>query len=177
MAFCRLLARDGTPIVSREGGDDYILVRIDACVYDVPPDNTDPPITGGGRVLRKGKLPEWWENWEEPQPTESIPTPPVNIAELIALAASALEMPPTVIDPAPTYKPIPIPQRVPKRAPPTPPTPIRPTFRREASIRLGVSGTAESKRKLVVYRSSPGSRSTNEKQKQALALLLLTTLD
>lgn len=35
MSYCRLLARDSTPIVSRNGGDDYILTRHDECDYAV----------------------------------------------------------------------------------------------------------------------------------------------
>lgn len=33
MDFCRLLARDGTPIVSRNAGDDYVLTREQSCNY------------------------------------------------------------------------------------------------------------------------------------------------
>ena len=46
MAYCRLLARDGTPqgvpIVSRKPPPEYILVRRDECEYEELP--TRPPV-------------------------------------------------------------------------------------------------------------------------------------
>lgn len=74
------------PIVSRHGGDNYILTRYDECDYApaTSADNSDPPITGGGRVLLKGQWPEWWENWEEPQPTEPHPSLKESLAKVWA---------------------------------------------------------------------------------------------
>ena len=66
-------------------------------------DNSDPPITGGGRVMSQGSFPQWWENWEEPQPTEAAPPIPPSFAELIAEAAAELPMPST---PPPTPQPV-----------------------------------------------------------------------
>lgn len=35
-------------------------------------------------MLRKGKLPEWWEDWEEPQPKEDSPPTKEQLARLAA---------------------------------------------------------------------------------------------
>ncbi len=120
--YCRLLARDETPIVARESGDNYILVREKSCDYSFL-NNQDPPITGGGRVLSKGGWPEWWENWEEPEPTEAPPKR--SIAELIAEVAGELDIPRQQL-PQPTPAPvIKFPQlRQPAKAPPEPPKPL-----------------------------------------------------
>lgn len=52
MAYCRLLARDSTPIVSRYGGDDYILTRHDECDYAVAVGREDAV---GGVKKRRGR--------------------------------------------------------------------------------------------------------------------------
>ena len=41
--FCRLLARDGTPIITRLPAPEYLLVRIQECDYAVAPP-TRPPV-------------------------------------------------------------------------------------------------------------------------------------
>lgn len=63
-------------------------------------DNTDPPITGGARILNKGEFPEWWKKWEEPQP-EEVPLSTRPISELIAEAASELKIKKTKSKPKP----------------------------------------------------------------------------
>ena len=55
--------------------------------------------------MQKGSFPQWWEEWEEPQPSEAPPEPPRNIAELIAEAAADLPLPkatllPLVVQPS-----------------------------------------------------------------------------
>lgn len=54
-------------------------------------DNSDPPITGGGRVMSTGSFPEWWENWEEPQPPPAALPP--QFSALIAEVTGTLSMP------------------------------------------------------------------------------------
>lgn len=54
-----------------------------------PADNSDPPITGGGRVMPEGAWPQWWEAWEEPQPTEA---PPEFTSSTLLLAELAAEL-------------------------------------------------------------------------------------
>lgn len=68
-------------------------------------DNTDPVITGGGRVLREGEWPEWWKEWETSQPKEDPPEPKRNVAELLAEAAGALDMPAPKAPEKPAQKP------------------------------------------------------------------------
>lgn len=42
--FCRLLARDNTPIVTRNPPPEYLLVRIQTCDYEEAPIRRPPVI-------------------------------------------------------------------------------------------------------------------------------------
>ena len=169
--FCRLLARDGTPIVSREGGDDYILVRIQTCDYAVAPpvDNSDPAITGGGRVMRKGQFPEWWEEEEEPQPK---PEPEDTAREKLAEAAAVLPFPKS-------KNKVPPPPPKPKKAPP----PLKPRklvlrtiLAESGTLGIGINGPGVN----FVCRSVPVdilNMIEKEQSRKTAAAMLLMLLD
>lgn len=126
---------------------------------DVVLDNSDPAITYGGRVMREGQFPEWWENWEEPQPTEPPPNP-IPLSELLAEAAGALDMP-----------------RAKAPAPPKPkakPQPVGETHALAASIRRTVSVSAT-----ITHQDNPLTKDdiVRWQKRHTVALLLLSTLD
>ena len=62
-------------------------------------DGTTPPVPydvswkGGGRILRKGKMPEWWDEWDEPQPKTDKEPPKSDSKERIAELAANIELP------------------------------------------------------------------------------------
>jgi hypothetical protein len=63
----------------------------------------DTGYKGGGRVLHKGEFPEWWKDWEEPQPEEEIPKSAKE--QLAELAAGLPARKPKVVPIRPQLKP------------------------------------------------------------------------
>lgn len=89
-----------------------------------PPVPYDVGWKGGGRVMREGQFPEWWKEWEEPQPEVGPPKPTTE--EKIAELASKSAMPKTLRKKAtvtPLKKPKPKKPEPPKPEPPPPPPP------------------------------------------------------
>ena len=92
LQYCRLLARDGTPIVSRNPGDNYIVVREKSCQY------RRQFISGGGRILRplSRRLQEELEellglNKPKPEPKRRPKPEPVTVGRVDALVDKIIE--------------------------------------------------------------------------------------
>lgn len=60
MDFCRLLARDGTPIVSRNAGDNYILTREQSCNYVSRTSGVKPSHRRRYKYPRKIRIGDAW---------------------------------------------------------------------------------------------------------------------
>ena len=87
---------DGTPDPST------VQVPVGAIAYtghaptiddgETPPVPYDVSWKGGGRIQRKGSLPKWWEDEEEPQPQE-VPESDSSTKERLAELAAGLPIP------------------------------------------------------------------------------------